>query len=62
MVVRTKTGDPVVLRNEPLLDDGTPMPTRYWLCGERETVLAGRLESDGAVNAAEAEQIGRAHV
>ncbi len=55
MVVRTKTGDPVVLRNEPLLDDGTPMPTRYWLCGERETVLAGRLESEGAVNAAEAE-------
>ena len=55
MAVRTKTGDPVVLRNAPLLDDGTPMPTRYWLCGERETVLAGRLESAGAVNAAEAE-------
>ena len=31
------------------------MPTRYWLCGERETVLAGRLESEGAVNAVEAE-------
>lgn len=53
--MRTKTGDPVVLRNQPLLDDGTPMPTRYWLCGQRETVLAGRLESEGAVNAAEAE-------
>ncbi|NBT25705.1 MAG: DUF501 domain-containing protein [Actinobacteria bacterium] len=55
VVVRTIDGDPVVLRNEPLLDDGTPMPTRYWLCGERETVLAGRLESEGAVNAVEAE-------
>lgn len=55
VAVRTPSGDPVVLRNAPLLDDGTPMPTRYWLCGERETVLAGRLESEGAVNAAEAE-------
>jgi len=55
IVVRTKSGDPVVLRNAPLLDDGTPMPTRYWLCGERETVLAGRLESEGAVNQVEAE-------
>lgn len=53
--MRTISGDPVVLRNEPLLDDGTPMPTRYWLCGERETVLAGRLESEGAVNLVEAE-------
>ena len=52
--MRTLDGDPVVLRNAPLLDDGTPMPTRYWLCGERETVLAGRLEAEGAVNAIEA--------
>lgn len=55
VAVRTKSGDPVVLRNAPLLADGTPMPTRYWLCGERETVLAGRLESEGAVNAVETE-------
>ena len=33
IVVRDDAGDPVVLRNAPLLDDGTPMPTRYWLVG-----------------------------
>ena len=55
MVVRTKVGAPVVLRNAPLLHDGTPMPTRYWLIGEHENVIVGRLESDGGVNRAEAE-------
>jgi exopolyphosphatase/guanosine-5'-triphosphate,3'-diphosphate pyrophosphatase len=53
IVVRTKGGDPVVLRNAPFLDDGTPMPTRYWLLGERETVIVGRLEAGGGVNQAE---------
>ena len=33
VVVRDATGDPVVVRNAPLLDDGTPMPTRFWLIG-----------------------------
>ena len=55
IVVRTKSGDPVVLRNAPFLDDGTPMPTRYWLLGERETVIVGRLEAGGGVNQAEAD-------
>ena len=54
VVVRTRTGDPVVVRNAPLLHDGTPMPTRFWLVGERETVLAGRVESAGGVDEAEA--------
>ena len=31
VVVRTPAGRPAVIRNAPLLDDGTPMPTRYWL-------------------------------
>jgi hypothetical protein len=35
VVVRSASGEPVVIRNAPLLDDGTPMPTRYWLVGER---------------------------
>jgi len=53
--VRTQQGDPVVLRNSPLLPDGTPMPTLYWLCGANETVQVGRLEATGAVNRVEAE-------
>lgn len=55
VVVRTEEGDPVVLRNHPVLDDGRPMPTLYWLCGEREQVLVGRLESVKGVQRAEAE-------
>ncbi|MEY4025327.1 MAG: hypothetical protein RL438_840 [Actinomycetota bacterium] len=55
VVVRALDGDPVVLRNQPLLPDGTPMPTLYWLCGARENVMIGRLEATGAVNQVEAE-------
>lgn len=55
IVVRDAAGDPVVLRNAPFLDDGTPMPTRYWLVGVEEQRRIGRLESDGAVDRAEAE-------
>lgn len=53
VVVRDADGLPVVIRNAPLLDDGTPMPTRYWLVGERERALVGRLESEGGVRRAE---------
>lgn len=52
--VRRADGDPVVIRNAPLHPDGTPMPTRFWLVGERENVLVGRLESSGGVARAEA--------
>jgi hypothetical protein len=55
VVVRTPDGDPVVIRNHPLLDDGTPMPTRYWLVERRRNRLVGSLESDGGVRRAEAE-------
>lgn len=54
IVVRDETGDPVVLRNAPFLDDGTPMPTRYWLIGPEEVRRIGQLEADGGVGAAEA--------
>jgi len=43
-----------VLRNAPLLDDGTPMPTRYWLVGPAVRKAVDRLESTGGVRAAEA--------
>ncbi len=55
VVVRDDAGDPVVLRNDPLLDDGTPMPTRYWLIGRDIVSAVGRLEAAGGVRAAEAD-------
>ena len=53
VVVVDDDGSPVVIRNAPLLDDGTPMPTRYWLVGARLRTLVGRLEADGGVRRAE---------
>jgi len=54
VVVRDHDGAPVVIRNAPLLDDGTPMPTRYWLVGASERDAVSRLEAAGGVRAAEA--------
>ena len=53
VVVRHPDGSPVVLRNAPLLDDGTPMPTRWWLVGEPERTEVSRLEAAGGVKQAE---------
>ena len=54
IVVRDDAGAPVVIRNAPLLDDGTPMPTRYWLVDPETVAAVSRLESGGGVRAAEA--------
>jgi hypothetical protein len=53
VAVRDDHGRPVVIRNAPLLDDGTPMPTRYWLVDRVLGVKISRLESAGGVRAAE---------
>ena len=55
VVVRTQDGDPVVVRNAPLLHDGTPMPTRYWLVGTQAHLVVSRLESAGYINLAESQ-------
>lgn len=54
VVVRGPDGAPVVICNAPLLDDGTPMPTRFWLVGREERRVVSRLESEGGARAAEA--------
>ena len=54
VVVRDREGVPVVIRNAPLLDDGTPMPTRYWLVGAHAREEVSRLEAAGGVRRAEA--------
>jgi hypothetical protein len=55
VVVRTADGTPVVIRNAPLLDDGTPMPTRFWLVEPDVVRAVSRLEAEGGVRAAGAE-------
>jgi uncharacterized protein len=54
VVVRDEAGSPIVIQNAPFLDDGRPMPTRYWLVGPTEINRVGRLEAEGGVRAAEA--------
>lgn len=55
VALRRDDGTPVVLSNQPLLDSGRPMPTRFWLVDRRLNRAIGRLESIGGVNQAEAE-------
>jgi hypothetical protein len=55
VVVRDNAGVPVVIRNGPLLEDGTPMPTRYWLVGSAASASVARLESQGGVRQASRE-------
>src|SRR5712691_9062680 len=47
--VRSAAGEPVVIRNDPFLRDGTPMPTRYWLVDPELRRAVSRLESAGGV-------------
>jgi len=54
VVVRDDGGLPVVIRNHPLLDDGRPMPTLYWLVGSDLRSRIGTMESAGGVREAEA--------
>ncbi len=66
VVLRDDQGGPVVIRNAPVLDDGTPMPTRYWLVGRQARLAVDRLEAGGGVSAAEAavgpDELERAHL
>lgn len=54
VVVRCHLGVPVVVAVPPLLDDGTPFPTRYWLTCPLAVSRIGRLESVGGVRRMEA--------
>ena len=50
VVVRDHHGEPVVLKNAPLLNDGTPMPTLYWLVGSTEVHAVSTLEAEGVID------------
>ena len=49
VVSRCHLGLPVVVRVPPLLADGTPFPTLYWLTCPLATTRIGRLEAAGGV-------------
>ena len=53
VAVRGPDGEPTVIENDPLLRDGTPMPTRFWLVDFELRALVGRLEAAGGVREAE---------
>ena len=53
IVVVDSRGEPVVIRNGPIMEGGRPMPTRYWLVGKELSRRVARLEGDGGVRAAE---------
>jgi uncharacterized protein len=55
IALSTPEEGPVVLCNGPVLEDGTPMPTRYWLVGRRTRLAVDRLEAAGGVKDAERE-------
>jgi hypothetical protein len=49
VVARCLLGLPVVVAVPPLLDDGTPFPTRFWLSCPLASIRVGRLEGAGGV-------------
>jgi hypothetical protein len=65
VAVRDGAGAPMVIRNAPFLDDGTPLPTTYWLVDPALARAVSRLEADGGVRAVQeavdADAIAAAH-
>ena len=53
VAARCHLGLPVVIKMPPLLEDGTPFPTRYWLTCPLAARRIGRVEAAGGVKAAE---------
>jgi hypothetical protein len=53
VAVRAADGTPVVIRNAPFFDDGTPMPTTYWLIDAGRRRAIDRIEAAGGVRQAE---------
>jgi uncharacterized protein len=47
VAARCRYGLPAVVRTAPLLPDGTPFPTLYWLACPAARVAVGRLEAAG---------------
>jgi uncharacterized protein len=55
VAVRRRDGTPAVIENAPLLDDGRPMPTLFWLVDAEVRDAVSKLEAAGGVRRAEVE-------
>lgn len=44
-----RDGVPLIIQTAPILDDGTPMPTIYWLVGRELRQEVSRVESYGGI-------------
>jgi uncharacterized protein len=66
VVVRRPDGTPAVIENAPLLNDGRPMPTLFWLVDPVAREGVSRLEAAGGVRqaaaAVSADAVADAHV
>ena len=47
---RCSCGLPQVIETHPLLQDGTPFPTTWWLSCKKLSAAVSRLESDGMIS------------
>jgi len=54
IAARRCDGRPTVIENPPFLDDGTPMPTRFWLVDPDYNRRIGTIEASGAIDVVEA--------
>lgn len=65
VAVRDADGHPVVIRNAPIMGDGRPMPTRWWLVDPTLRRAVSTIEAAGGVRAAaaavDAHELARAH-
>lgn len=65
IAARGPDGRATVIANPPFLDDGTPMPTRFWLLDPELCRRIGTLEAAGGVDEAErsvdADELADAH-
>ena len=52
--LRDRSGGPLILETSPILSDGTPMPTLYWLIGKDLRQDVSRIKSGGGVKWADA--------
>lgn len=57
VAARCHLGLPVVAVVPPVLDDGTPFPTRYWLSCPLAQARVGRLEAAGGVRRMDARSV-----